>query len=492
MAFELMVHGRSGLTADVVAAAMKGHRAGERRRELLWSYWRNEMTEISDGTRGVRVSQERGLPARLTRAATTPMAGPREIVVENDIAWRIGTMIDFLFGKPLRIASTAADKATAERIERVLEEVWRASGGMGLLHDTAVLGHVFGSVALVVQAADAGEAVTRATDLRVRIVPPQRGVPIASTEDYRQLDAMVIVHEGGVVGADAAGQGAGGAGPSPGGSVAERLLRVLGRTLGVGAAVSEPGAVPEAAGTMLEVISAQATQLYRVGERGEVMLVEETPALSPGQLPAVLMQNVTVPLSVGGLSEVEPLIPLQNELNTRLSDRANRVTLQCFKMYLAKGIEGFDKVPVMPGTVWYTENQLASIEAFGGDAANPSEETHIDEIREAMDKISATPPLAAGVVRSKIGNLTSENALKVTLQGILSRTARKRLTYGRGIAEICGVILGALHHAGVLETTEQERRVELLWPDPLPEQQGAAREASLAVPAAEERGFEIR
>jgi hypothetical protein len=109
-----------------------------------------------------------------------------------------------------------------------------------------------------------------------------------------------------------------------------------------------------------------------------------------------------------------------------------------------------------------------------------------------MDKISATPPLAAGVVRSKIGNLTSENALKVTLQGILSRTARKRLTYGRGIAEMCGVILGALHHAGVLETTEQERRVELLWPDPLPEQQGAAREASLAVPAAEERGFAIR
>lgn len=491
MAFELSVHDRKGLTAEVVAAAVARHRSQGRRRELLWSYWRNEMTETGDGTRGVRVSQERGLPARLTRVTAGPLAGPREVVVENDIAWRIGTMIDFLFGKPLRVVSAAADAATAGRIERALEEVWRSSGGMGLLGDAAVLGHVFGSVGLVVQAVDVGVGVTRATDVRVRIVPPQRGVPIASPEDYRQLDAMVIVHEGGEAGEGAGGAGAGGGATGEGGGVAERLLRALGRKLGVGGAVSEPGAVPEAAGTMLEVISGRWTQLYRVGERGEVELVEQTAALSPGQMPAVLIQNVTVPLSVDGLSEVEALIPLQNELNTRLSDRANRVTLQCFKMYLAKGIEGFDKVPVMPGTVWYTENPSASIEAFGGDAANPSEETHIDEIREAMDKISATPPLAAGVVRSKIGNLTSENALKVTLQGILSRTARKRLTYGRGIAEACRVILGALHSAGVLETAEQEREVELIWPEALPEAAGAGREGGQAEREVL-RGFEIR
>ncbi len=40
-----------------------------------------------------------------------------------------------------------------------------------------------------------------------------------------------------------------------------------------------------------------------------------------------------LPLSYEGLSDVEPLIPLQDELNTRLSDRANRVTYQAFNMF---------------------------------------------------------------------------------------------------------------------------------------------------------------
>src|SRR5207248_2300241 len=36
---------------------------------------------------------------------------------------------------------------------------------------------------------------------------------------------------------------------------------------------------------------------------------------------------------VEGTSEIDALIPLQDELNTRLSDRANRVTMQSFRMY---------------------------------------------------------------------------------------------------------------------------------------------------------------
>ena len=76
-----------------------------------------------------------------------------------------------------------------------------------------------------------------------------------------------------------------------------------------------------------------------------------------------------------GQSEVEPLIPLQDELNTRLSDRANRVTMQSFKMYLAKGLDGFadGSAPVVgPGRVWTTDNPDASMQTFGGDSSSPS------------------------------------------------------------------------------------------------------------------------
>jgi len=178
---------------------------------------------------------------------------------------------------------------------------------------------------------------------------------------------------------------------------------------------------------------------------------------------------------------------LQDELNTRLSDRANRVTLQSFKMYLAKGLDGFDRLPVGPGVVWSTDNPDASISEFGGDGSSPSEDAHIEEVREAFDKVSAVPPLAGGVVRAKIGNLSSANALKITLMAILSKTSRKRVTYGRGIGEASGLVLGALDALGVMEIAPGDRGVRLEWADPLPEDlreqtQAAKTKVELGVP----------
>ncbi len=491
----LKLHQLPELTESRLITEIRRHESERSRRSLLWSYYRNHLIQDAGSSRPLKLAQERGLPDRLTREAVfipgSQVGGTREVVIENDIAWRVATMIDFLFGKPLTIRSTATDATRAAQIEAALATVWRSSGGMGLLHDAAVLGHVYGSVQLVV------DTVTRSvnsafetingleiSDLRIRLVPPQRGVPIMATDDYRQLQALVIVYEPASAGdAPSDGEEVGAtttSGVSGSPSISERVMRALGKRFGSGAGgVSGIVPLPLATGSVVQIISAQLTQWFKVGDVGQASLLHQRRALCPGVLEAAHIQNVAMPLTADGASEVEPLIPLQNELNTRLSDRANRVTMQCFKMYLAKGIDGFEKVPVMPGTIWHTDNALASIEAFGGDAASPSEESHISEIREAMDKLSATPPLAAGVVRSKIGNLTSENALKVTLQGILSRTQRKRLTYGRGIVDICRAVLAALDHAGILPTTMSERGLELVWADPLPSSDTASRAAEV-------------
>jgi hypothetical protein len=182
----------------------------------------------------------------------------------------------------------------------------------------------------------------------------------------------------------------------------------------------------------------------------------------------VHVQNLPQPFFYEGLSEVEPLMPLQDELNTRLSDRGHRVTMQSFQMYLGKGIEGFTERPVGPGQMWMSENVDASIESFGGDVDAPSEEAHIHEIREAMDKASGVTGVAAGLLRSKVGSLTSENALRVVLMGLLAKTEKKRVTYGKGIERVCSMVLGALDTAGVLRTSGSDRRVRLHWPSPLP------------------------
>ncbi len=212
-----------------------------------------------------------------------------------------------------------------------------------------------------------------------------------------------------------------------------------------------------------EIISRSAWQKYE-----DKQLVEEG-ELPWGFLPVVHIQNIAQPYYYEGISDVDSLVPLQDELNTRLSDRASRITFQSFKMYLGKGIEGFEDRPVSPGRMWCTDNPEATIEEFGGDAATPSEDLHIAEIREAMDKTSGVTPLVAGVLKSKLGNLTSAVALKLTLMGMLSKTERKKFTYGEGLKKIAQMVLVILDRAKIYKTNGTDREIEIIFPSPLPE-----------------------
>jgi hypothetical protein len=187
-----------------------------------------------------------------------------------------------------------------------------------------------------------------------------------------------------------------------------------------------------------------------------------------GRIPVVHLQNTAMPGAYGGAGDVEPLIPLQDELNTRLSDRAHRVTYQSFKMYLGKGIDDFLERPVGPGQMWATQNLQASIEEFGRDQGSPSEDIHIEQVRAAMDKVSGVTPLAAGLIRGNVGRLTSATALRVLMSGLLTKTARKRLTFGAALTQIAELALDWLDRSGVFPTAPAERRVEVHWPEALP------------------------
>jgi hypothetical protein len=55
------------------------------------------------------------------------------------------------------------------------------------------------------------------------------------------------------------------------------------------------------------------------------------------------------------------------------------------------------------------------------------------------------------------------------MQSLLAKTERKRTTYGAALARMCELALAWLDRAGLFPTTPDERRVELSWPSPLPE-----------------------
>ncbi len=442
---------------DDILAALATHLAATMPRlQRLWNYYRNPATSSTGSISPARLAQEAGLPSRVTGNITSPthddrIPTRREVVVENDIAWRIHTLVDFMFGKPLTILSTAADETRRDLIQQVLERIFERSGGIGFLQDIALLGHVYGSIDIVItvnpaiQTAGAtADPETLASFISLELVEPTRAISLLESTDYRNLRAFAVhipasAPNGGPSGRDAR-------------SLLERLVnsgRSTSRTRPTGTTrLHTPGSI----------------DTYIDGT-----LRESAPSLlPPGQLGIIHIQNISQPFRHEGLSEVEPLIPLQDELNTRLSDRASRLTMQNFTMYLAKGLLSQTPLEVGPGAVWFTDNPDANIQTFGGNASSEGEDLHISEIREALDKASSVPPVATGVVKAKIGNLTSANALRITLMGVLGKTARKRVTYGRGISELCRIILATLDHHGVLATDALDRGVRLEWPDPLP------------------------
>jgi len=475
----------------------------------LWDYYANPMVEvlgvnaadrkISESGRPYVQAQEYGLPSRITGLVHSPQTGMfgsqavrdlqrKEVVVENDIAWRINAAADFLFGRPISLISKSPDSQNRKNIEAVIKAVFAANGGLGFFQDMAVLGSVYGFVDCFLrtgegllapspslshtsslQSAPFDTVLKLAQTIGLELIEAPRALPVLDEDDYRVIRCYVQhFHQRK--------------------NTISRRNSFLSRILGSGGQGGDARQVVE----VTEVTSPQYWQRY---EDKELVAEGEIPW---GFLPVVHIQNIAQPFYYEGVSDVECLIPLQDELNTRLSDRANRVTFQSFKMYLGKGIEGFENKPVAPGRMWCTENPEASIQEFGGDASAPSEEQHIAEIRESMDKTSGVTPVVAGVLKDKLGNLTSAVALRLTFMGMLSKNERKRYTYSEGVKKICRMVLSMLDTANIFHTSEAEREIDVIFPSPLPENvmeklQEAQIKRELGVPAEQvlrELGYE--
>src|SRR5437764_7166276 len=132
----------------------------------LWEYYRNPMrpcgvpTEEQGSERPYRQAQEWGLPSRITGVRSgleifsgSPVDGVarKEVVVENDIGWRIDTITDYLFGKPIVINSAAPDPARRAVIEQLLRQVIAHNGGIVFLQQLALLGAVYGFIDVLVK-----------------------------------------------------------------------------------------------------------------------------------------------------------------------------------------------------------------------------------------------------------------------------------------------------------------------------------------------------
>ncbi len=476
MSFDLRIFNDQQLKADYIEWLIDVHSLDiQSHFSKLWQYYANPMCEITglsaydrkviETGRCYVQAQEYGLPTRITGlvhsasgdifdAKAVKDVQRKEVVIENDIAWRINASVDFLFGKPISFICKSPDSRKRAEIESILKAVFAANGAIGFFQDMAVLGGVYGFVDCLVRPGDQilqqtsstsksltlEEVLQLAQTIELELIEAPRALPVLDEDDYKKIKYYVqhfYQKKNDLT----------------------KSSSFLSRIFSWGSTGSDTRQVV----SVTEIISESGWQRY---EDRHLIGQDEIPW---GFLPVVHIQNIAQPYYYEGLSDVEPLIPLQDELNTRLSDRANRITFQSFKMYLGKGIEGFEGRPVSPGRMWHTDNPDATIEEFGGEAEVPSESMHIAEIREAMDKVSGVTPVVAGVLKDKIGNLTSAVALRLTLMGMLSKNERKRFTYSEGLKRICRMVLAILDKAGIYATDRADREVDIIFPSPLPE-----------------------
>ena len=405
------------------------------RYQRLWTYYRNPMrcvgvrADHQGSDRPYRQGQEWGLPSRITgtRSGAETDAGQvaqgvarKEVVIENDIGWRVDTAVEYLFGRYITLHSSAPNPLRRQEIGQLLRLILARNGGILFLQQLALVGSIYGFVDVLVKfdpkatyadatefsgvqdlgapategtgdattagpgpapenddstRTDAGPGQTPDADarlqrvarmIRLEIVEPARALPFVSADDWRKLDAYGQVFE--VTRPKSDDQ-------SPKRGWLARWLPSAAAT--TGASETEQG---------VEVVTP--TRWQRIA--GGRVIAEGENTL--GALPVVHVQNLPVPFQYAGTSDVEPLIPLQDELNTRLSDRANRITMQSFKMYLGKNIDGITDAAVGPGRMWVTDNPDADVVEFGGDGGSSSELSHIAAVREAMDKASGVSP----------------------------------------------------------------------------------------------------
>ncbi len=153
----------------------------------LWAYYRNPMqvwatsvmptpgkADISSD-RPYRQAQEWGLPSRITgvRAGTDVLVGQvingvarKEVVIENDIGWRIDTTVNYLYGKPLVINSTAPDESRRAILSDLMRAILAHNGGILFLQQLALISALYGFV-----------------DVLVKIDPPSQADEEASASD---------------------------------------------------------------------------------------------------------------------------------------------------------------------------------------------------------------------------------------------------------------------------------------------------------------------
>ena len=184
-----------------------------------------------------------------------------------------------------------------------------------------------------------------------------------------------------------------------------------------------------------------------------------------GFIPFVHVPNLQPPNSSWGVSDLTHLIPLNRELDERMSDQADMIRYHADPPVVFRGVEEHSDLPVGPGTVWDLprDADVALLEWRGN---TPAVQDHIERVLRAIYDVSETPRTSFG----DSGRLLSGVALETELQPLVHRTLRKRVSWSAALRQCARMLLLLTERfePGRAPGAFAPYRSQVIWPQMLP------------------------
>ncbi|MGE3273371.1 MAG: phage portal protein, partial [Chloroflexota bacterium] len=187
-----------------------------------------------------------------------------------------------------------------------------------------------------------------------------------------------------------------------------------------------------------------------------------------GFIPFVHVPNLPLANDSWGQSDLVDVIPINREINERVSDQADVIRFHADPPIVFRGVTDHADLAVGPGTVWDIPSDAdVKLLEWQGQAVSVGE--HIERLYRTLYEVTETPRAAFG----DSGRLLSGVALETELRPIVQRTLRKRAWWTRALRRRSGMVLdlarqfGVGRPAGALRMVD-DHRVRVLWPPMLP------------------------
>jgi Phage portal protein, SPP1 Gp6-like/Domain of unknown function (DUF4055) len=198
-----------------------------------------------------------------------------------------------------------------------------------------------------------------------------------------------------------------------------------------------------------------------------------------GFIPFVHVPNLQPPNSRWGQSDLLDLIPLNRELNERMSDQADVIRYHADPPVVFRGVEEHSDLPVGPGTVWDLPRD-ADVTLLEWRGNVPTLQEHIDRVLRALYEVTETPRTSFG----DSGRLLSGVALETELQPLVQRTLRKRVSWTAALRRCNQMLLMLAERvSGLAPGAFAPYRSQIVWPPMLPRDDEAEARRNLALVA---------